>query len=158
MAPSWLSVLDDTISACSALRRPDLAHRLQRRRARLLDPRLRVVVMGLLNQGKSQLINALVNAPVCAVGDDLTTTAPTVVQHADAPAAALVTDSGTGNGHPAIAGPAERVAVPIDEVTRSVSRRAEPRVAGRVVRAEIGIPRKLLADGLVLIDTPAING
>ena len=64
MAPSWLPVLDDTISACTALRRPDLAHRLQRRRARLLDPRLRVVVMGLLNQGKSQLINALVNAPV----------------------------------------------------------------------------------------------
>src|SRR5215472_18456317 len=122
MAPSWLSVLDDTISACSALRRPDLAHRLQRRRARLLDPRLRVVVMGLLNQGKSQLINALVNAPVCAVGDDLTTTAPTVVQHADAPAAALVTDSGAGPR--AIAGPAERVAVPIDEVSKQVSRRA----------------------------------
>ncbi|HEY0807998.1 MAG TPA: dynamin family protein [Pseudonocardiaceae bacterium] len=158
MAPSWLSVLDDTISACTAHRRPDLAHRLQRRRARLLDPGLRVLVVGLLNQGKSQLVNALVNAPVCAVGDDLTTTAPTVVQHADSPAAALVTDSGAGNRHPAIAGPAERVSVPIDEVTRQVSRRAEPRVAGRVVRAEIGIPRKLLADGLVLIDTPAIGG
>jgi GTP-binding protein EngB required for normal cell division len=158
MAPSWLSVLDDTISACTTHRRPDLAHRLQRRRARLLDPRLRVLVVGLLNQGKSQLINALVNAPVCAVGDDLTTTAPTVVQHADSPAAALVTDSGAGYRHPAIAGPAERVTAPIDEVTRQVSRRAEPRVAGRVVRAEIGIPRKLLAGGLVLIDTPAISG
>ncbi|HEX4725273.1 MAG TPA: dynamin family protein [Pseudonocardiaceae bacterium] len=158
MAPSWLAVLDDTISACTAHSRPDLAHRLQRRRARLLDPRLRVLVVGLLNQGKSQLINALLNAPVCAVGDDLTTTAPTVVQHAESPAAALVTDSGARNGNPAIAGPAERVAVPIDEVTRQVSRRAEPNMAGRVVRAEIGIPRKLLADGLVLIDTPAISG
>jgi dynamin family protein len=157
MAPSWLSVLDDTISVCTAHRRPDLANRLQRRRVRLLDPRLRVLVVGTLNQGKSQLINALVNAPVCAVGDDLTTTAPTVVQHADSPAAALVTVPDT-DGHRAIAGPAERVAVPIDEVTRQVSRRAEPRIAGRVVRAEIGIPRKLLAAGLVLIDTPPFDG
>jgi hypothetical protein len=157
MAPSWLSVLDDTISVCTAHRRPDLAHRLQRRRVRLLDPRLRVLVVGTLNQGKSQLINALVNAPVCAVGDDLTTTAPTVVQHADSPAAALVTVP-DADGHRAISGPAERVAVPLDEVTRQVSRRAEPRIAGRVVRAEIGIPRKLLAAGLVLIDTPPFDG
>ena len=120
MAPSWLSVLDDTISACTALRRPDLAHRLQRRRARLLDPRLRVVVMGLLNQGKSQLINALVNAQVCAVGDDLTTTAPTVVQHADAPAAALVEDSREqprGNGVPGpfrVRGQREQLRAPAD--------------------------------------------
>lgn len=157
MAPSWLSVLDDTISACTAHRRSDLAHQLQRKRGRLLDPQLRVLVVGTLNQGKSQLINALVNAPVCAVGDDLTTTAPTVVQHADSPSAALVTDPGAGRraieGPPA---PAERVAVPIDEVTRQVSRKAG-RVDGRIVRAEIGIPRKLLATGLVLIDTPAVG-
>jgi hypothetical protein len=109
----------------------------------------------MLNQGKSQLINALVNAPVCAVGDDLTTTAPTIVQHADAPSAALVTDPGAGRR--AIAGPAERVAVPIDEVTRQVSRRAAGGPDGHVVRAEIGIPRKLLATGLVLIDTPPMS-
>ena len=151
MSQSWLTVLDDTIRACNAQRRPDLAHRLQRRRGRLLGPQLRVLVVGMLNQGKSQLINALVNAPVCAVGDDLTTIAPTVVQHADAPSAALVTDPGAGRR--AIAGPAERVAVPIDEVTKQVSRRSgDP--DGRIVRAEISIPRKLLASGLVLIDTP----
>lgn len=151
MSQSWLTVLDDTIKACNAHRRPDLAHRLQRKRGRLLGSELRVLVVGMLNQGKSQLINALVNAPVCAVGDDLTTTAPTIVQHADAPAAALVTDPGAGRR--AIAGPAERVAVPIDEVTKQVSRRAGG-PDGHIVRAEIGIPRKLLASGLVLIDTP----
>jgi hypothetical protein len=151
-APPWLTVIDDTITACNAHRRPDLAHGLQRKRGRLLAPQLRVLVLGLLNQGKSQLVNALINAPVCAVGDDLTTTAPTVVQHAESPSASLVTDPGTGYRR-AIAGPAERVAVPIDEVSRQVSRRAGGQ-AGHVVRAEIGIPRKLLATGLVLIDTP----
>ncbi|HVV21882.1 MAG TPA: dynamin family protein [Pseudonocardiaceae bacterium] len=150
MSQSWLTVLDDTIQACNAARRPDLAHRLQRKRGRLLSPELRVLVVGMLNQGKSQLINALVNAPVCAVGDDLTTTAPTIVQHADAPSAALVTDPGAGRR--AIAGPAERVAVPIDEVTKQVTKKGGP--DGHIVRAEIGIPRKLLAAGLVLIDTP----
>jgi hypothetical protein len=158
MAPAWLSVLDDTISACNAHRRPDLAHRLQRKRGRLLAPQLRVLVLGMLNQGKSQLINALVNAPICAVGDDLTTTAPTVVQHADSPSASLVTEP-AGAEHRAITGPpapAERVAVPIDEVSRQVSRRAGG-PDGHVVRAEIGIPRKLLATGLVLIDTPPVD-
>jgi hypothetical protein len=153
MAPAWLTVLDDTISACNAHRRPDLAHRLQRKRGRLLAPQLRVLVLGMLNQGKSQLVNALINAPVCAVGDDLTTTAPTVVQHADSPSASLVTEPAGGDRR-AITGPpapAERVAVPIDEV----SRRARS-LDGHVVRAEIGIPRKLLATGLVLIDTPPV--
>ncbi|HKN98173.1 MAG TPA: dynamin family protein [Pseudonocardiaceae bacterium] len=155
-APPWLTVLDDTITACNEQRRPDLAHGLRRKRGRLLAPGLRVLVLGLLNQGKSQLINALVNAPVCAVGDDLTTTAPTVVQHAESPSASLVTDPGAMSPR-AIAGPpahAERVDVPIDEVSRQVSRRGH---SGHVVRAEIGIPRKLLADGLVLIDTPPVG-
>ncbi|HEY3753693.1 MAG TPA: dynamin family protein [Pseudonocardiaceae bacterium] len=154
-APPWLTVLDDTITACNAHRRPDLAHRLQRRRGRLLAPQLRVLVLGMLNQGKSQLINALVNAPICAVGDDLTTTAPTVVQHAESPSASLVTDPGAGDRR-VLSGPAERVAVPIDEVSRQVSRRAGGQ-DGHVVRAEIGIPRKLLATGLVLIDTPPVR-
>ncbi|HEX5403383.1 MAG TPA: dynamin family protein [Pseudonocardiaceae bacterium] len=154
-APPWLTVLDDTITACNTHRRPDLAHRLQRTRGRLLAPQLRVLVLGMLNQGKSQLINALVNAPICAVGDDLTTTAPTVVQHADSPSASLVTEPGAGDRR-VLAGQAERVAVPIDEVSRQVSRRAGGQ-DGHVVRAEIGIPRKLRATGLVLIDTPPVG-
>jgi GTP-binding protein EngB required for normal cell division len=148
-------VLDDTIAACNTHRRPDLAHRLQRRRGRLLAPQLRVLVLGMLNQGKSQLVNALVNAPVCAVGDDLTTTAPTFVQHADSPSAALVTEP---TGDPlALSAQAERVAVPIDEVSKQVSRRGGD-LDGRIVRAEIGIPRKLLATGLVIVDTPPVGG
>lgn len=159
MAPSWLGVLDDLIGVCTAHRRPDLAHRLHQKRARLLDPQLRVHVVGTPNQGKSQLINALVNAPVCAVGDDLTTSAPTVVQHADAPSAALITDPGPFEPRRAITGgPGERVQVPIDEVTRQVGGRAGTRLVHELVRAEIGIPRKLLASGLILVDTPAITG
>lgn len=145
--PPWLTVLDDTIAACIAHHRTDLAARLERRRALLLDPRLRVPVLGEPNQGKSQLVNALVNAEVCAVGDDVTTLTPTTVGHAEAPTATLVTDAPPGRR--AIGPAPARVPVPVDRVTTTT---AAVRRAG--VHTEVGLPRELLARGLVLIDTP----
>jgi Dynamin family len=144
-APPWLDVLDETIRVCGARGRPDLAERLRQRRTRLLDPKVRVLVVGEPGQGKSQLINALVNAPVCAVGDGITTLIPTVVEHADTPAAAVVTPTG------------ERVAVPVEEVAASVGGPSGAEHRPAFVRAEVAIPRELLASGLVLIDTPGID-
>lgn len=158
MAPSWLDVLDETIRVCVARDRPDLAGRLQQKRGRLLDPKLRVLVIGEPRQGKSQLVNALINAPVCAVGDDITTTVPTVVQHADAPSAVLVRQpawSPLQIAGAAGSGP-EKVPVPIDEIARHVGGKTGGLDPADYVRAEIGIPRALLASGLVLIDTPGI--
>lgn len=153
--PPWLTILDDTIAACTTHHRSDLAGKLEKRRSSLLEPKLRVPVIGEPNQGKSQLVNALVNAEVCAVGDDVTTITPTTVTHSATPSAALVTDVST-SGRRAI-GPSNeptRIPVPVDEVAKRalVSQRA-----GEEVRAEVGLPRELLAAGLVLIDTPAIN-
>ena len=153
--PPWLTVVDETIAACITHHRADLAGKLERRRALLLDPRLRVPVIGELNQGKSQLVNALVNAPVCAVGDDVTTMAPTAIEHAEVPTASLVTDVPT-SGRRAI-GPADaepaRVPVPVEDVASQTlaTRRHD-------VHAEIGLPRDLLSGGLVLIDTPGLGG
>jgi hypothetical protein len=153
--PPWLTVLDDTIAACITHHRSDLAGKLERRRTSLLEPKLRIPVIGEPNQGKSQLVNALVNAEVCAVGDDVTTITSTTVTHSATPTAALVTDVST-SGRRAI-GPSNeptRVPVPVEEVAKRalVSQRA-----GEDVSAEVGLPRELLAAGLVLIDTPAIN-
>ncbi|GAA3847382.1 isoniazid inducible protein IniA [Saccharothrix violaceirubra] len=144
MSAPWLDVLDDTIRACTTHNRPDLALRLREKRARQLDPKVRVLVVGESKQGKSQLVNALVNAPVCAVGDDVTTTVPTFVQHAETPSAALVRGADA---------PTERIPVPIDEVADQVSTEH----GGDLVRAEVGIPRDLLTSGLVLVDTPGIG-
>jgi len=134
-APPWLDVIDNVIGACGTHRRPDLAHRLRQKRARLIDPMLRVLVMGEPNQGKSQLVNALVNAPVCPVDDDVSAAVKTIVQHAETASAVLVDGSG-------------RLPVPIERVGEELGRRAD------VVTAEIGIPRTLLARGLVLVDSP----
>src|SRR5690348_14423824 len=94
MATLWLGVLDETIRAGAVHDRPDLADELRRKRAQLLYPRLRVLVVGSAKHGKSRLVNALVNAPACAVGDDLTTAVPTVVEYADEPFTVQV--AGTG--------------------------------------------------------------
>ncbi len=162
IAPPWLSLLDETIGVCLAHERADLAERLRYRRTRLLTPKLHVLVVGTAKQGKSQLVNALVNASVCAVGDDLTTMSPTVIQHAEEPSAVLVTDRRPA-GPPALTGgpvPAlsqslpDRIPVPIEDVARQTSGRADPALRGSVVTAEVGIPRQLLAAGMVLIDTP----
>ena len=151
MAAPWLDVLDDTIGACTTHNRPDLAERLREKRARQLDPKLRVLVIGEAKQGKSQLVNALVNAPVCAVGDDITTTVPTFVQHAETPSAALFRNPAATRAIRDT--PTERVPVAIDEVAKEVSAGH----SGEVVRAEVGIPRALLTSGLVLIDTPGVG-
>lgn len=162
IAPPWLSLLDETIGICLAHERGDLAERLRYRRARLLTPKLHVLVVGAAKQGKSQLVNALVNASVCAVGDDLTTMAPTIIQHADEPSAVLVTDRRPA-GPPALgAGPLpalsqslpDRIPVPVPDVARQTSGRADPALRGSVVTAEVGLPSQLLAAGMVLIDTP----
>ena len=44
MATFWLDVPDETIRACAAHGRTDLAHELQHRRAQLLDPRLKIEI------------------------------------------------------------------------------------------------------------------
>ncbi|MFD2418222.1 dynamin family protein [Amycolatopsis pigmentata] len=142
MAPSWLEVLDSTTQACAAHQRGDLVGRLRERRSRLTDPKLRVVVIGETGQGKSQLINALLNAPVCAVGDDHTTAVPAVIEHAETPTATMITE-----GPRAIEGPSNRP-LAVEAVTAQANR--EP----NAVRAEIGLPRALLADGLALVDSP----
>jgi hypothetical protein len=144
----WLDVLDDTVRACGALGRADLVQRLRQKRSQLLDPKLRVLILGEPKQGKSQLANALVNASVCAVGDDITTTVPTVIQHAEAPSAALVRGPAVAvPGHPA----GERVPIPIEQVATKVHSGLSQ---GRD-HIEVGIPRSLLTSGLVLVDTPS---
>ena len=71
--------------------RSDLAQRLEQTRARLLDPDVRVIVVGEFKQGKSKLINALVNAPACPVDDDIATSVPTSVGYGEEPSAWIMT-------------------------------------------------------------------
>ncbi|WP_433320948.1 dynamin family protein [Micromonospora sp. CA-269861] len=160
MAGIWLDVLDEIARTCTAHGRGDLLQTVRQKRAQLLDPTLRVLVIGEPNQGKSQLINAIINAPACPVGDGRTTVLPTVVQHADAPTAAVAQAAAAAPGHPTGTGAAvtvERTPVALNQVAAGVAGLVGRRPGGGPAYVEIGLPRALLGAGLVLVDTPGTD-
>ena len=145
-----VELIDHTIAIAELNDRNDLMHRLGRARERILDPRIRVVIAGQLKQGKSQLLNSLLNLPVARVGDDEATVVITVVSYGDPPSARLVVASGP-NGEPAA------VDIPIDDIDTDL-RRAPQAGAREVLRVEVGAPSPLLQGGLAFIDTPGVGG
>src|SRR5688500_18111766 len=149
--PAAVDLVDLALKATTAYKRPDLGARLEQTRRRLADPNVRVLVVGEFKQGKSQLVNALVNAPVCPVDDDLATAVPTEVRFADDPVVTLVWDTGEQR-------PVRRSEVPVEQLADYVSEAGNPDNRKGLSRAEVGLPRKLLVDGLVLVDTPGVGG
>jgi hypothetical protein len=141
--PAGLDVVDRAIGVAEASNRRDLAQRLAHTRRRLLDPTVRVLVVGEFKQGKSLLVNALIDAPVCPVDDDIATAVPTEVSYSKTPIATLV--RGTGNAADA---ETTRVQVPIGKLASHVSEAGNPANRHGVLRAEVGVPRQILAGGL----------
>lgn len=112
---------------------------------------IEIVVVGQIKQGKSALVNALVNAPVCPVDDVIATSIPTVVRWGKQPTATLITE--------------------MVEEKRTIRTKIDPaklrehvtELAGESgllgnPRAEICLPRPLLSEGIVFIDTPGVDG
>src|SRR6266508_5996204 len=85
-----LTLVNLGTQAANAYKRPDLIERLRITSKRLLDPAFHVFVVGEFKQGKSSLVNALLNAPVCPVDDDIATSAPTAVRYGEEPKAAVL--------------------------------------------------------------------
>src|SRR3978361_1146672 len=102
--------------------RGDLVDRLARAKARITDPQIRVVIAGQLKQGKSQLLNSLLNVPVARVGDDETTMLVTVVSYGEQASARLIVARGEG------AEP-EVIEIPMSDVRNDLRR--GPQAGGR---------------------------
>lgn len=151
--PAAMELVDLALRAAGAYGRPDLGTRLEHTRRRLEDPAVRVLVVGEFKQGKSQLVNALINAPVCPVDDDLATAVPTAVTYAETPAVTLVWEAVPGETRPP-----RRTEVAIAQLVDYVSEAGNPGNRQGLSRAEVGLPRGLLKDGLVLVDTPGVGG
>ncbi|MFC7446439.1 dynamin family protein [Rhodococcus daqingensis] len=148
-AADMVALLDRTEGIARTAGRADLVDRLELAKSRVLDPRMRIVVVGPLKQGKSQLVNSLLDLTVCTVGDDETTAVPTVVQNAPTASAELVLAEPGAD--------AVRVALPLEELSAVTP--TTPLAGGReVLRVEVNVPSPLLADGLVLVDTPGVGG
>lgn len=145
-----VELIDHTVAIAKLNDRGDLVQRLTRARERITDPQIRVVIAGQLKQGKSQLLNSLLNLPVARVGDDEATVLITVVSYSAQPSARLVVAAGP-NGETAT------VTIPVDDVNQDLRR--APQAGGReVLRVEIGAPSPLLQGGLAFIDTPGVGG
>ncbi|MDQ2884264.1 MAG: dynamin family protein [Actinomycetota bacterium] len=125
-------LLDRLRVLTDAARRPDLGTHIAAARARVIDPRLRIVVTGQTGQGMSSLVEAIIGAPVAAAGKR--SVDPVLVTYADSEFVRLVDATGTEPTDFADAGTA------------------------LVPRVEVGVQNELLAQGVVLIDTPGTSG
>ncbi|MDR7301761.1 dynamin family protein [Haloactinomyces albus] len=145
-----VELIDRATAECAGQQRLDLHNRLRQIRSRVLDPAQLVLVIGESKQGKSELINSVVNAPVCNAGNDVTTAVPTIVRHSEEASAQLIQQDPSHD--PAAL---DRLPVPIEQVHDQVDRAVAD---GRpITRTEINLPRAILKNGLVLMDTPGFG-
>jgi replication fork clamp-binding protein CrfC len=145
-----VELIDHTSKIADLNERGDLAERLKVAKARITDPRIRVVIAGQLKQGKSQLLNSLLNVPVSRVGDDESTVLPTVVSYNENTSAKLIVAQPDG---------AEPEAIEIPMADIKTDLRRAPQAGGReVLRVEVTAASPLLKNGLAFVDTPGVGG
>ncbi|MFZ9017616.1 MAG: dynamin family protein [Ilumatobacteraceae bacterium] len=139
-----------TRRAASAYGRPDLADRLDRVARRSTDRPVRVLVVGEFKQGKSTLVNSLLNADVCGVADDVSTVVPTTVRFGDEPTATLhfVTDEDVPRTE----------TIELSTVREWATEQGNPGNRAGLASVEVTIPRKLLQSGIAIVDTPGVGG
>jgi hypothetical protein len=151
------AALDSAARAAADAGRDDLVATLRRQREQLDDDTFQVVVAGEFGRGKSALVNALVGAPVCGVSAQAATSVPTFVRYGDTPSAHLVPVARDDGG-------VEQQPVPVavtDAARLTLRQHADLGVDGTGVHyggVEIRLPRQLLRDGLVLVDTAGLGG
>ncbi|MEL6982447.1 MAG: dynamin family protein [Actinomycetota bacterium] len=149
------AVVDTAIKAATAYHREDLAKRLEATAATLDDGTVRVMVVGEFKQGKSSLVNALLNAPVCPVDDDVATSVPTIVRHSDEPRAALIRSE---PDRPDRADGTSTEPIDVGSLPVYASEMGNPGNELGLLAVEVGLPRSLLAQGLTFVDTPGVGG
>jgi GTP-binding protein EngB required for normal cell division len=120
---------------------------------RFLDGRFHLAVLGQFKRGKSTLLNALVGEPILPIAVIPLTAAPTFLQYGTPPRVAVTfqgkqepeTFSGSST--------AERSAF----LARYVTEEGNPKNRLGVQEVTVYLPAKILASGVVLIDTPGIG-
>ena len=159
--PLPVRAVDLALSTIAPYRRPDLEARLRQARDRLLDDRIRVLVVGEFKQGKSMLVNALASAPICPVYDDVATSVSTVVQYAAEPVLTVVRHVEGPEGTPdedRTVRTDVAIAELADAVARHVAESFNPGNEQKLHHVEVGVPRHLLQAGLEIVDTPGVGG
>ena len=147
-----VELIDHTSRIADLNDRGDLVERLDVAKERISDPQIRVVIAGQLKQGKSQLLNSLLNMPVARVGDDETTALATVV-HLRGAGVGAADRRARGDGRRTR--DRSRSRSPTSRTTCAARRRP---AAGRCCGSRSTAPSPLLKGGLAFVDTPGVGG
>lgn len=150
-AVNAVSAVEDLLSKAE---RTDLDRRIKAAKERLAQTGCSVLVVGEFKKGKSTLINALLNAPVCPVDDDVATAKPIEIRHTPEPTAEIVyrvEDLGDTKA------PVVRT-IRFDELPSYASEPPTAPDAHEVASVRVGLPRQLLGTGLIIVDTPGVGG
>lgn len=141
------------VKAATAYERPDLAERLRRDLAQVNRPEISLVAVGEFKQGKSSLVNALVNVNICPVDDDIATAVNTFVRYGpERRAHAVVKQANQPDGE------VSRIPIDVKQVRSYATEQGQQDPNIQVQAVEIELPRKLLEDGIVIMDTPGVGG
>lgn len=132
--------------------RPDLDQRVRAAAHRYEQTHCYVLIAGEFKQGKSTLINALVNAPICPVDDDVSTARAIEIGYADAPIAEVVFNNSDPDELP------ETRPISFDDIPAYASDPPTAPDADQVMAVRIRLQRRLLSNGLLLVDTPGVGG
>ncbi|BEP13959.1 dynamin family protein [Acidothermaceae bacterium B102] len=135
--------------------RGGLAESLRAQRVLLDGEDFTVLVVGEFGRGKSALVNALLGVPIVGVSGQQSTLVPTFVRYGDRPRAFLVSPADPGRG--GTDAQPQRSRVPIDETVRLSLADRHPS-AGRYAAVEVELPREVLREGLVVVDTAGVGG
>ena len=117
------------------------------------DPAVRVIVAGEFKMGKSALVNALLESPVCPVDEDLATAVPTLVRWADD------TRGPDDRSIRRTSAPSRSCrAIAYDDRADYCSEAGNHDNDRGLQLVELGLPAPMLAGGLQLVDTPGVGG
>lgn len=152
------SIKEDLVAAKALLRlvdtaeRPDLNQRTHSAANRFADQTCTVAVVGEFKMGKSSMVNAIANAPLCPVDDDVATAKPLEVRNADEPMVAVVYKLDEDESKRRMR------EIEFEDIPSYVTEPPSAEDADSVALVRVGLPRKLFAGGLALIDTPGVGG
>jgi GTP-binding protein EngB required for normal cell division len=144
-ADAVMAVVEAALREARSRDRKDLVARLDAEHRRAQRGSCAVLVVGEFNKGKSSLVNALLNARVCATDADVATAVPTLVEYGDRLSASSGgADAGVGTA--------------IDPADLEELQTADEPTARATGVVRVTVPRALLRSGMVLVDTPGVGG
>lgn len=119
---------------------------------RLAADRFQVAVLGQFKRGKSTLLNALIGLPLLPTGVVPVTAIPTFLQAG--PGFGLRVVDGSGGLRPL---PMDGLESLREQLAALVTENGNPKNVRDIARVEVTAPTALLAEGVVLIDTPGVG-